>query len=278
MTLLALAGAVSAATPSPGAEADFAARIAGERSSRGLGSLVIADDLVVVARRHAERMATRGAPYHNPSLTEEVQGWQVVGENVGKGTDVASLHDAFMASRTHRDQIVFPGYTELGVGVVETGGSLYVVQVFRQPMTEGAPPSSEPAPQPAPDPAPDPAPAPAPAPAPPVPAQQTPPPDADPSAATTAAPPAVPLDPGPESAQAVSLGVPQPVLVSAQVAPPPVINLRQPLPSTLPEVVALDVPTPLPVPDIPPAVGLAAGLIAVVVGAQGLALRRLGLA
>ncbi len=278
VTLLAMAGAVSAATPSPGAEADFVSRIAGERSSRGLGPLRVADDLVVVARRHAERMAARGEPYHNPSLTEEVHGWQVVGENVGKGPDVADLHGSFMASRTHRDQIVFPGYTELGVGVVESGGSLYVVQVFRQPMAAAdEPPAPEPeAPSPA-QPAPPateqarptsppapPAPAPAPSPAPE--------PAAEPA---VVAPPAAPA-PTPVAPSAGAVTVQS---AGAAVPGPPLGTLRPNAGNTSTSTLALAASGSLPTPrEVSPAVGVATGLLALVVGLQGIAVRRLGLA
>lgn len=121
--------------------AAFVERIAGERASRGLGHLTVAGDLVAVAERHAERMVERGKPYHNPALGQEVTGWEVVGENVGRGVDVETLHNAFMASATHRDQVLFPGYTEIGVGVVEHDGQLWVAQVFREPLAQTATPT-----------------------------------------------------------------------------------------------------------------------------------------
>jgi hypothetical protein len=102
--------------------------------------LTTAPDLVEVARRHATRMAERGVVFHNPALGDEVQAWDVVGENVGAGNDVGQLHAAFMASKVHRDEILFAGYREVGVGVAYAAdGRLFVTQVFRQRQPEPFP-------------------------------------------------------------------------------------------------------------------------------------------
>lgn len=91
-------------------------------------------DLTAVARNHASRMAARRSYYHNPNLGSEVSGWQAVAENVGKGSDAGSLHRAFMASSGHRRNILSSTYTEVGVGTAtDSGGTLYVVQIFRLP-------------------------------------------------------------------------------------------------------------------------------------------------
>lgn len=132
--LLLLGSGVTAHAQVVGAEDGFAAHIAQERSSRGISALTPAADLQAVARRQAQRMADRGEPYHNPDLGSEVHGWSIVAENVGVGPDVTTVHQAFMDSSTHRDIILNPDVTELGVGVVQTSdGQLWVVEVFRRP-------------------------------------------------------------------------------------------------------------------------------------------------
>ncbi len=138
-----VAGAQSASA----AEGSFAELIAQERMKAGLASYRGATDLADVARAHAERMATEGRLYHNPNLREQVQNWDVVGENVGKGVTVADIHQAFMESDTHRREILSPRLTEVGVGVVQRNGLIWVSQVFRRPTpapatTTTAPPSS----------------------------------------------------------------------------------------------------------------------------------------
>jgi uncharacterized protein YkwD len=255
LAVLAVVGFVgSARAQTVDAEQAFASRIAGERASRGVSSLAPAADLQAVARRHAQRMADRGEPYHNPNLGSEVDGWQTVAENVGVGYDVDSIHAAFMQSTTHRDNILNPDVTELGVGVVVTPDArIWVVEIFRRPMAESqASPAPAPAPPPpsrlpkAPGPAATAAPAPSPAPAAPPP---------PPTTAPTAAPPT--------TAAPVELAF---VEVPRQAAQ------RSALATTAHVVLPAHLPEPVPV-----AAAVAAFLLAASVGLQGFTLRRLGL-
>src|SRR5205823_4546063 len=117
----------------PGSEGGFVARTNQERTSRGLGALAVADDLVAIARQHSQEMASSGRLYHNPNLGTQVQGWNAVGENVGTGPSVDAVHVAFMNSPHHRDNILNSRYTQIGVGVVWSGNALWVTEVFRQP-------------------------------------------------------------------------------------------------------------------------------------------------
>lgn len=125
-------------------EASFAEQVNAERSAAGLPGYEGAADLVEVARRHSARMASEQRLYHNPALSSEVQDWQAVGENVGVGSSVDSIHQAFMASQTHREVILSSTFTQVGMGVyVDDDGGIWVTQVFRKPQ------SAAPAPQPA---------------------------------------------------------------------------------------------------------------------------------
>lgn len=130
----------SAAAPA-GASADseesrFLALVNQERASRGLGRLLPASDLVTVARRHSARMASRDEVFHNSNLSSEVEGWDLLGENVGVGPSEQEIHDALMASKIHRDVILGPRFTQLGVGVVLEGGEIWLTQVFRLPEAQ----------------------------------------------------------------------------------------------------------------------------------------------
>ncbi len=149
-------------------EAGFVSRINADRRGAGLPAYAVSGDLVTVARRHAQRMADRGEQYHNPNLDNEVApGWLMLGENVGKGGSVDSLHRAFMASPAHRANILRKEFTQVGIGVVrDATGTIYVVEVFRQPGRATSAPAPKPAPKPVAKPAPAPAPAPKPAPQP----------------------------------------------------------------------------------------------------------------
>jgi hypothetical protein len=160
--LLAAAPA-QAAAGDPGAESAFVSRINGERAGRRLPALTVAADLVAVARRHSADMAGQNRLYDNANLGREVGGWQSLGENVGQGGSVDSVHGAFMASSAHRANILASRFTEVGVGVVWSGKTLWVTEVFRQPMNGAPPPAPAPAAPPRAAPPPRPAPAPAPA-------------------------------------------------------------------------------------------------------------------
>jgi hypothetical protein len=102
-----------------------------ERTSRGGRSLITKSDLVAIARRHSQRMADRGYIYHNDNLSNEVRGdWQTLGENVGRGGSVESIHNAFMDSAPHRRNILESRFNHVGIGTVIKNGRIYVTEVF----------------------------------------------------------------------------------------------------------------------------------------------------
>lgn len=172
---------------SPAAEIELLDRINAARAAEGLAPLAAADDLVAVARRHAQRMSDEGRIFHNANLRDEVDGWQVVGENVGRAGSIAEVHDAFMASPAHRANVVESRFTQAGMGVFDHNGELWVVEVFRQPMASA---SSAPAPRAASTPRANPVPRPGAAPAAPAPAPPA--PAAAPAAAVPSPPTAAP--------------------------------------------------------------------------------------
>jgi hypothetical protein len=124
---------------SDGAESTLTADINQERTSRGLGALTVAGDLVAYAEQHSADMAAAGHPYHDPNVQSNVQNWQHLGDNVGSGPDADHLHQGFMNSQIHRDEILMPDYTEVGVGCYWAGNVLYVTEVFRLPMQAQTP-------------------------------------------------------------------------------------------------------------------------------------------
>lgn len=142
LTTLALAlaavltGALTAAPAGATTTEDsLTARLNGARSDQGLPSLATRSDLVAVARAQATRMADSGTLFHNPNLATDVTNWRWVGENVGYGPDVQTVHVAFMNSDGHRANILDADYSEVGVGVVERGDRVWVAEVFRGPQT-----------------------------------------------------------------------------------------------------------------------------------------------
>jgi uncharacterized protein YkwD len=132
VTGAAAAGPASAAAVS--VEDSFTAKLNQARTSRGIPRLSTRSSLVQVAREQARRMAGSDRLYHNPTLTSDVSNWRWVGENVGYGPSVASVHTAFMNSPAHKANILDRDYTEVGIGAVVVDGRVWVAQVFRRPM------------------------------------------------------------------------------------------------------------------------------------------------
>jgi len=60
----------------------------------------------------------------------------LLGENVGRGGNIETLHQAFMDSPGHRDNLLNPVYDLVGIGVVWSEGIPYVVEVFMDPIEE----------------------------------------------------------------------------------------------------------------------------------------------
>jgi uncharacterized protein YkwD len=134
----ALAGALSVsllvAAPASAAttlERAFVTKLNATRVAYGLRALYLAPDLTTRAHRHSAAMASRRRLYHsNLSL---VCCYRAVAENVAVGYTVAGIHRALMNSSAHRANILDRRWTGVGVGVVTSGGRLWVTQIFRQP-------------------------------------------------------------------------------------------------------------------------------------------------
>ncbi len=129
---LALMGLGISASADAGMEAEFLSKINASRSAAGLGSLKSSGSLSSYARGHSGDMADAGAIFHSTSgqlSSAAGSGWTKVGENVGKGPSVDSLHNAFMNSAGHKANIL-GAYDTAGVGVALKDGYIYVTVVF----------------------------------------------------------------------------------------------------------------------------------------------------
>ncbi len=122
----------AAAETAAGAEAAFVELINSERSSSGAGRLAADPELTAAARGHAARMRDAGRISHSPDLASVTTGWQLLGENVGVGPSSGTIHAAFMASTSHRANVLDRRYTHVGIGVVAEGSRLWVVEMFMQ--------------------------------------------------------------------------------------------------------------------------------------------------
>jgi uncharacterized protein YkwD len=88
--------------------------------------------LNLVAQRHSARMAKLNRLHHNPNLVKNVgdMPWKILGENVGVGGTVQTLHTAFMNSPSHRSNILKSSYRQVGIGVLVSKGRTWVTVVF----------------------------------------------------------------------------------------------------------------------------------------------------
>lgn len=113
-------------------EAGFLAEINASRSAQGLAPLSVDGGLRSHARNHTQDMMDADKIYHSSSAELQAaagSGWSKVGENVGRGGTVSSLHAAFMGSSGHRANIL-GDYNYVGIGTGTADGTLYVTVVF----------------------------------------------------------------------------------------------------------------------------------------------------
>lgn len=103
------------------------------RANAGRRPLSLQSDLSAVAYRWSQHMASTGTLAHNPSLTRQVSHWRWVGENVGYGPSWSAIEVAFMNSPGHRSNILDRDYSQIGLGIVERNGRVWITQVFRSP-------------------------------------------------------------------------------------------------------------------------------------------------
>jgi uncharacterized protein YkwD len=96
------------------------------RARNGLSQLVVGARLTRYAERHAHKMASQRRLFHSAL---RIPGYSALGEIVGEGSTVRSVHRAFLRSAEHR-QIMLGTWRRIGVGVAGAGGLVYVVEIF----------------------------------------------------------------------------------------------------------------------------------------------------
>jgi uncharacterized protein YkwD len=134
-----LASAPATASPAAPAsvssnETEFLTRLNLERQARGIPLLVSDPELAPTSRSWSSTMASRNALSHDPNLALIAAlvepAWRGVAENVGVGYSVKQLHDAFMGSAGHRANMLNASYNRVGIGVVLSGGKIWVTVRF----------------------------------------------------------------------------------------------------------------------------------------------------
>lgn len=110
-----------------------------DRAKNGLKPLKLNSQLTALGGRYAQDMINRNFfSHYNPegqSPFDRMQqagiSYNHAGENLAINSNVDTAEKAFMNSSGHKDNILSPNYTEVGVGVrYDAKGSAYVVQEF----------------------------------------------------------------------------------------------------------------------------------------------------
>ena len=115
-------------------EARVIALINAERQRNGLGSLVEQSQITAAAREHSSDMACNGFFDHVSPKTDTViqrveslgYEYSVIAENIAAGyATPEEVFQAWMNSNAHREYILDPAYTQVGIGYVYLSGSEY---------------------------------------------------------------------------------------------------------------------------------------------------------
>ena|SRR6478735_6290231 len=102
------------------------------RNAKGLPSLQVNIDLYLQAAAWSNQLANDQYLHHRTDLSVGIgYPWRVLGENVGRGYSIEQVHDAFMNSTAHRNNILDARFDTVGVGVTRDGnGQYWIVQEF----------------------------------------------------------------------------------------------------------------------------------------------------
>ena len=136
--VLALMWVAPVASAAAGDEAEMLALINAARSEHGLPALRLETELVDEARAHTAAMLSGDRIFQSRAgdLARVSPDWELLGENVGYGPDVRSIHRAFMDSETHRDNIL-GSYDGAAVGTGRSpDGRLFATVRFIQRAPE----------------------------------------------------------------------------------------------------------------------------------------------
>jgi hypothetical protein len=93
------------------------------------GGLALRHYLTDKAQAWAEKMARENRLSHSALSAGVPPGWRGLAENVGYGSSIAQVHDAFLGSPPHRANVL-GNYNHIGTGYATGHGRVWIVQVF----------------------------------------------------------------------------------------------------------------------------------------------------
>lgn len=111
----------------------------GERRKVGVAELTVRDELIPIARAHAQDMWQRAYFGHYSPEGEDVSDrlgnvgitYFLAGENLALAPTVQTAHIGLMNSKGHKENIIDPDFKRVGIGVIDNGvyGKMFV-QIF----------------------------------------------------------------------------------------------------------------------------------------------------
>jgi uncharacterized protein YkwD len=103
-----------------------------DRTSHAKTVLALDAKLSRYARHHSRAMAEAGYLYHSDDLAAVLgnRDWSLGGENVGVGTTLDGLEQAFMASKDHRKNILRKTFDHVAIGIVKSDDVYWVTVIF----------------------------------------------------------------------------------------------------------------------------------------------------
>lgn len=117
-----------------------------ERAERKLPPLKASPTLFKVARAHSANMAKQGKMVHDldgKTPFDRIKGagyrYSYAGENIaaGDGLPLTDVMKAWMDSKVHRDNILEPQFSELGLGLaINDKNQVYYTQIFAKPRKD----------------------------------------------------------------------------------------------------------------------------------------------
>jgi len=119
--------------------ADLLTRLNDERAARHLPLVSWDPTLANYATVWSANMAAQG--FRHSAISNLLGPYNYVGENIAAGTAgtlEGSLHAAWMHSDGHRENILAPGYSRVGIGVFcSSDGSIWLTEDFGHPSSSG---------------------------------------------------------------------------------------------------------------------------------------------
>jgi len=136
LTVTLLSGVLTSCETTPGERAAVINAINQSRAQHGLPALRENGALNNKADAWARTMRDQCRIWHSRLSDGAPGGWRKLGENVGRGGSIQTVHVAYMNSSGHRRNILDRSFNQVGAGAVwgDCGGrrTVFTVQVFMQ--------------------------------------------------------------------------------------------------------------------------------------------------